>query len=165
MSYFEENLLTAESPFPFAFGKRLGKQREETQHFLSSGEIIASGQRLLVQTLFSTAPRKPEEQVSHRDLVILAIFPDAQTETHTRAATDFRKAVLATQAQEGRQQLDWLRENTQAYEGQWVALDRNRLIAAGNDAREVYLQARRQGITKPMIVKVGRESGLPFGGW
>jgi hypothetical protein len=62
-----------------------------------------------------------------------------------------------------RDALRWLDENRKAFAGQWVALSGSNLLAAGQDAKEVYKQV--SGKQPPaLIVKVEGEE-LPFGGW
>lgn len=47
----------------------------------------------------------------------------------------------------------------------WVALDGNRLLAHGNDAKEVYDEAREQGITAPYLERVSPKQEAFMGGW
>ena len=63
------------------------------------------------------------------------------------------------------QELRWLREHRAEYASHWVALDGERLIASGTDAREVFTAARRSGVTRPLVVQVEPPDALPFGGW
>lgn len=60
-------------------------------------------------------------------------------------------------------ELEWLEANREAYTGQWVALQGDRLLAAGPDAREVFLKVRDVA-PSPLVVRV-EEAGLPFAGW
>jgi hypothetical protein len=66
---------------------------------------------------------------------------------------------------EREQELRWLEENREEYSGQWVALDGNRLSAAGMSAVDVYDKARAIGIKKPFVTRVESKTKLPFGGW
>jgi len=62
----------------------------------------------------------------------------------------------------------WLRENSNQYAGQWVALDGGRLLAHGDDAQSVYLTSRAAlaGSGRvPLVVLVQSADALPFGGW
>ncbi len=59
----------------------------------------------------------------------------------------------------------WLESNRDLYMGQWVALDGDRLIANGPNAREVYLAARQAGIDGPYIVHITPEADPYIGGW
>ena len=60
--------------------------------------------------------------------------------------------------------LEWARENRQEYDGQWVVLDGDKLIAHGADAKAVYAQAKAKGIETPFLKRIKAEQ-LPFGGW
>lgn len=62
--------------------------------------------------------------------------------------------------------LKWIEENRQQYLGKWVCLDGDKLIAAGDDAKEVYAQARAKAIEIPFIEQVREvESSAYWGGW
>jgi hypothetical protein len=62
--------------------------------------------------------------------------------------------------------LRWLHENREKYSGQWVALDGDRLIASGATAKEVYSEAKAEGVEIPFVELVTeRESGPFTGGW
>jgi hypothetical protein len=45
------------------------------------------------------------------------------------------------------QERAWMNRNRDEYLGQWVALEGDRLVAHGTDARQVYLAARKAGIS------------------
>ncbi len=60
----------------------------------------------------------------------------------------------------------WLDQYRQAYLGQWVCLDGATLISNGNDARQVYREAKAKGIVIPFIEQVREEDAAPFWeGW
>ena len=59
----------------------------------------------------------------------------------------------------------WLREQGQAFAGEWVALDGNRLLSHGLNARTVYDEARAAGVAAPFFVRVAVPDELPSGGW
>lgn len=62
--------------------------------------------------------------------------------------------------------LKWIDDHRAEYLGQWVALDGDRLISHGTDARKVYLAAREAGIEIPFVERVTEKETLPFcGGW
>jgi hypothetical protein len=62
-------------------------------------------------------------------------------------------------------ELRWLSEHRSEYGGEWVALDGERLIASGTDAKEVFAAAQRSGVPRPMVIQVEPANVLPFGGW
>ena len=59
----------------------------------------------------------------------------------------------------------WIDEHRDEYLGQWVALDGERLLASGDDARTVYQAARAAGVHIPYVMRVEPRDELPFGGW
>lgn len=62
-------------------------------------------------------------------------------------------------------EMQWLEEHRDEYAGQWVALDGDRLLSHGPQAREVFAAARRAGVERPLVVQVESRDALPFGGW
>jgi len=75
---------------------------------------------------------------------------------------ELRKAGLVNDA--SREQA-WLSRHRDEYAGEWVALDGDRLIAHGPDAKAVHEAARASGVVLPMIVRVLPADALPFAGW
>lgn len=61
--------------------------------------------------------------------------------------------------------LQWLDEHAREYAGQWVALDGNRLIAHGSDARAVYAAAKADGAYLPLVELVEAPDAPPFAGF
>lgn len=60
----------------------------------------------------------------------------------------------------------WLRENKDKYLGQWIVLDGNKLIGAGNDPIPFVKKARREGVQIPFIKYISQDDSEPFtGGW
>lgn len=62
-------------------------------------------------------------------------------------------------------ELLWLKEHKHEYRGQWVALDGDRLISHGTNAREVSEAARAAGVEIPFLTRIEPDEELPFGGW
>jgi hypothetical protein len=58
-------------------------------------------------------------------------------------------------------ELQWLKEHRHEYLEQWVALDGDRLIAHGPQAREVYAAARAAGIKSPFVEFISVKDELP----
>jgi hypothetical protein len=86
----------------------------------------------------------------------------------TRYADDLIKTRPVTNSESERgghcsAELQWLASNRKDYAGQWVALQGDRLLASGADAREVFLKVR-QIVPPPVVVRV-EEENLPFAGW
>lgn len=63
------------------------------------------------------------------------------------------------------QERAWIDAHRDEYLGQWVALDGDRLIASGADARTVYEAARAQGVETPYIDRVEKKVEAFMGGW
>jgi hypothetical protein len=60
--------------------------------------------------------------------------------------------------------LQWIEEHKEEYDGQFVLLDGDKLLAHGTDAKALYAEARAGGIKTPLVHRVKAEI-LPFGGW
>jgi len=63
------------------------------------------------------------------------------------------------------QERSWINAHRDEYLDQWVALDGDRLLAHGNDAKEVYDEAREQGIRAPYLERVSPKQEAFIGGW
>jgi ABC-type hemin transport system ATPase subunit len=59
----------------------------------------------------------------------------------------------------------WIREHQAEYADQWVALDGDRVIAAGFDAKAVFAAAKAARVGRPLFVHMEPKDALPFGGW
>lgn len=59
----------------------------------------------------------------------------------------------------------WLEKHRDEYQGQWVALEGDRLLASGRDGRAVYESARAAGVRAPLVTRVEPRDALPFAGW
>jgi len=60
---------------------------------------------------------------------------------------------------------EWLREHHHEYAGQWVALDGGKLIASGDDLKEVVRTARQLGVPDALMMRVEPHDALPFAGF
>lgn len=58
----------------------------------------------------------------------------------------------------------WLRENSEKYQGQYVALHGNRLIASGNGYREISRKARNAGFPDALLTYIEPFDTPPFAG-
>lgn len=62
--------------------------------------------------------------------------------------------------------LRWIDEHRLEFLGKWVCLDGDNLISYGDDAKQVYTEAKAKGIEIPFIEQVCEEEITPFwGGW
>ena len=59
----------------------------------------------------------------------------------------------------------WIEAHRDEYLGQWVALDGDRLIAHGSDAKKVYEEARIQGTTASYLAHIDPKVDAYIGGW
>ena len=59
----------------------------------------------------------------------------------------------------------WLEAHRDEYLGEWVALDGDRLLAHGSDARIVYEAARAKGVEAPFVERVQPKVDAFMGGW
>ena len=63
------------------------------------------------------------------------------------------------------QERSWIDAHRDEYLDEWVALDGDRLVAHGTDAKKVYDEAREQGITAPYLERVSPKQEAFIGGW
>lgn len=59
---------------------------------------------------------------------------------------------------------EWLRENSEKYQGKYVALHGNRLIASGNGYKEIALKAREAGFPDALLTYIEPFDTPPFAG-
>jgi len=76
------------------------------------------------------------------------------------------QAVAADQTANRRgMELRWLEEHEADYAGQWLALDGDRLLACGADAKQVYAAAGAAGVHVPFVVLAEDPQKPQWGGW
>jgi len=63
-----------------------------------------------------------------------------------------------------RQALQWVDEHKEEFDGQFVLLEGDNLIAHGTNPKELYTAARAKGISVPFVKRV-KAKDLPVGGW
>ena len=71
---------------------------------------------------------------------------------------------LQRRSKKFRQALQWIDEHKEEFDGQFVVLDGDQLIAHGTDSKTVYNEARVKGYKSPFLKRV-KAKILPFGGW
>ena len=64
---------------------------------------------------------------------------------------EHRSAATPAPVCDGRKEMAWIEQNRAAYMGLWVALDGDRLVAAGPDGKKVYEAAKAQEVEIPFI--------------
>jgi hypothetical protein len=62
-------------------------------------------------------------------------------------------------------EMRWLKEHEAEYAGQWLALDGDRLVAHGTDAKQVYRDAFAAGVETPFVVCAEDPQTPQWGGW
>ncbi len=61
--------------------------------------------------------------------------------------------------------MKWIQENREKFDGQWVALDGDTLLAHGTDGKKVHAEAQAKGVKTPLMHRVSIKETQPFGGW
>ncbi len=61
--------------------------------------------------------------------------------------------------------MQWIQENREKFDGQWVALDGGTLLAHGTDGKKVHAEAQAKGVKTPLMHRVSIKEAQPFGGW
>ena len=90
----------------------------------------------------------------------------AEEQSRLRAALGSTESKCAAErgSTQGRER-EWIDAHRDEYFGEWVALDGDRLIAHGPDARQVYRDAREKGVIAPYLDRVGPKEEAFMGGW
>jgi hypothetical protein len=84
---------------------------------------------------------------------------------HVEAETR-RQQLPRTASDRASAAMRWISEHRAEYTGLWVALDGDRLVTSGDDAKAVYDTARREGVEVPFLHQVEpEEEGAFWGGW
>jgi len=90
-------------------------------------------------------------------------LPFAERQNLVVTVTDELRPNSAFNAREREQ--EWLRLNGPRYAGQWVAIEGDKLVSHGANAKAVLQQARAAGVQQPLLMHIPKETPLPFGGW
>ena len=78
--------------------------------------------------------------------------------------TEAKKAELERKNEKFKRALQWIEEHKEEYDGKFVVLDGDKLVACGTDSKTVYDEARAKGYKSPFLTRVKAKT-LPFGGW
>jgi hypothetical protein len=95
-------------------------------------------------------------------------LPASKQEEVLRFADGLQRSAAARKVPSGdrTKEMKWIDEHRAAYADQWVAVEGDRLVAAGGDASKVFSAAKAEGIRSPFVVHVLPEDPLPFiPGW
>jgi len=63
-----------------------------------------------------------------------------------------------------RRALKWIEDHKEEFDGEFVLLEGENLIAHGTDPKPLYDLAREKGIETPFVKRI-KAKELPFGGW
>jgi hypothetical protein len=63
-------------------------------------------------------------------------------------------------------EMRWITDHGDEYPGEWVALDGDRLLAHGVDAKRVFAEAKGKGVARPLFAHLEPDDPRPqCGGW
>lgn len=102
-----------------------------------------------------------------------AFIPKRMFGQHDRILAELKEAGVLTPKPQVKyvpisdraREMRWLKEHRQQYVGQWGALDGDKLVSHGVDARAVYEAARQAGVAVSFVAHVDPAEPYPFGGW
>jgi flagellar motility protein MotE (MotC chaperone) len=80
------------------------------------------------------------------------------------SAEESKREKLARENERFRRALKWIDEHKEEFDGQWVCLDGDKLIAHGFDGKKVYQEAKEKGIETPFLERI-KANELPYGPW
>jgi len=84
--------------------------------------------------------------------------------TKTKPPVSASRKVASYNAREI--EMQWIQEHGHDYPGQWVAVDGDRLIAHGSDAKQVFAEVDRAGVADPLFAHLEPDDRFPeIGGW
>lgn len=76
------------------------------------------------------------------------------------------KQPLLVEMPDFSREIRWIKEHRQEYAGQWVALDGDRLLSHGMNAKEVFAAARQTGFAEPFFAHLEPADEVAYmGGW
>jgi hypothetical protein len=87
-----------------------------------------------------------------------------EEENQKLCATENKQKRLESENENFCRALQWIEEHKEEFDGQFVVLDGDKLIAHGTDSKTVYDEARAKGYNSPFLKRV-KANVLPFGGW
>ncbi len=89
-------------------------------------------------------------------------LPPAKQEELLRFADGLQRteATRMVPSRDRTKEMKWIHENRAAYADQWVAVEGDRLIAAGTDPLKLFAAAKDESIRIPFVVHVLAEDPL-----
>ena len=89
-------------------------------------------------------------------------FELIETEKNSKSAI---RDELQQKNEKFRRALQWIERHKAEFDGKFVVLDGDELIAHGDDSKTVYEEARAKGYASPFLKRIKNVEDAPFGGW
>ena len=99
----------------------------------------------------------PPEQAKVRDWI--------DEENQKNSFGEDKQEKLKRQQARFQRSMEWVKANREEFDGQWVALDGDILLAHGADGKKVHAAAQAKGVKTPLMHRVSVKETQPFGGW
>lgn len=113
---------------------------------------------LTLETLRQIIRRLPGEQ---RQQLRTMLAEDAPSERGSQLDLACPPAIPPAEfAAKWEQERTWLAQHQHEYAGRWVALDGDRLVATGSNAKEVYAALKAAGISGTLVTRVEHTDDL-----
>ena len=113
---------------------------------------------LTLENLRQIIRRLPGEQ---RQQLRTMLAEDAPSESGSQLDLACPPAIPPAEfAAKWEQERTWLAQHQHEYAGRWVALDGDRLVATGSNAKEVYAALKAAGISGTLVTRVERADDL-----
>ena len=114
---------------------------------------------ITVENLFNQITQLPPPEQSRLWRMLEPLLKPAPVENRTQPVaaengTPLKKKLEPIPVPDSTRELRWLKDRAREYAGQWVALDGDRLIAHGPDAKAVFAAADADGAYLPLVTQV-----------
>ena len=121
---------------------------------------------ITVENLFNQIVQLPPPEQNRLWRMLEPVVKAAPVENGTghvvaENGTPHKKKPELIPVPDSKRELRWLKDHAREYAGQWVALDGNRLIAHGPDAKAVFAAADADGAYLPLVSQV-EDPDRPF---
>ena len=116
----------------------------------------------LEQKLEAEAKR---QGISTDTLARIMLEEKLRSEDQNGATAELRVLAKNLPIKDRSREVEWLNEHRDEYAGQWIALDGEKLIASGDDLKQVVSAARRLGVPDALMMRVEPSDALPFAGF
>lgn len=88
-----------------------------------------------------------------------------EEEKRKKLEKEIKNSRLKDEQEKFRLAMKWIQTHREEFDGQWVALDGETLLAHGADGKKVHAQAQAEGVKTPLMHRVSVKETEPFGGW